>query len=154
METEHDVDRPVEPSETSEKLGAGRGDGFVSGDRLDARVREYWSWIAVALFLLITVDMITTTYAAYRFGVVNESNPLVRWALVQGPAVFAGVNLLAVVLVTVLFDRVVELLGRTPEPYDRYLAAGIEAWLGGLLAAGLLVFANNLAVIFFGRSLL
>lgn len=120
---------------------------------IDARVQEYWSWIAVALFLLVTVDMITTTYAAYQVGVIHEANPLIRWSLLQGPAIFLGVNLAAVVLVTVLFDRVVDVLRRTPAPYDRYLAGGIEAWLGGLLAAGLLVFANNLAVIFLGQSL-
>lgn len=124
------------------------------GQRVDARVQEYWNWIAVALFLLITVDMITTMYAATVVGVANEANPLIRWSLLQGPVVYAAINLAAVVLVTVLFDQVVALLRRTPEPFDRYLAAGIEAWLGGLLAAGLLVFANNLAVIFFGESLL
>lgn len=125
----------------------------AQGRRITPRVQEYWSWIAVALFLLVTVDMITTTYAAYQVGVIHESNPLVRWSLLQGPAIFLGINLAAVVLVTVLFDRVVDVLCRTPAPYDGYLAAGIEAWLGGLLAAGLLVFANNLAVIFFGQSL-
>ena len=120
---------------------------------LDARIPEYWDWIAVALFLLVTVDMITTVYAARSVGLAWEANPLVRWSLTSGPAVFAAINLLTVVLVAGLFERVIETLQRTPAPYDRYLAGGIEAWLGGLLAAGLLVFANNLVVIFFGRSL-
>lgn len=132
----------------------GGWEGRLRDDRLDARVREYWSWVAVVLFLLVTVDMITTTYAAFAVGVVNEANPLIRWSLVQGPVAFAGVNIAAVVLVTVLFDRVMAMLRRTPAPFDRYLAAGIEAWLGGLLAAGLLLFANNLSVIFLGRSLI
>lgn len=126
----------------------------IPTNRVEARTREYWSWIAVALFLLTTVDMITTMYATYRFGVTGESNPLVRWALVRGPVFFTMLNLGAIILVTVLFERVVGVLNRTPDPYSRYFAAGIEAWLGGLLAAGLLIFANNLTVIFFGTSLL
>lgn len=127
------------------------GDGI--GDA-DGRAREYWSWLAVALFLLTTVDLITTTYAAYRFGVFGEANPLVRRALVYGPTLLVAANLVAVVLATLLFDRVMRLLERTPDAYARYFSAGIEVWLGALVAAGLLVFANNLTVIFFGRSLL
>ena len=121
---------------------------------VDARAQEYWDWIAVALFLLVTVDMLTTVYAAQSVGLGAESNPFVRWSLSSGPVVFALVNLLTVVAVAGLFDRVLAVLARTPAPYDRYLAAAIEAWLGGLLAAGLLVFANNLLVIVHGRSLL
>ena len=121
---------------------------------VQARVQEYWDWIAVALFLLVTVDMITTVYAARAVGLAGEANPFVRWSLASGPVAFAAVNLVTVVVVAGLFERVMDLLERTPAPYDRYLAAGIEAWLGGLLAAGLLVFANNLLVVFHGRSLL
>ena len=126
----------------------------MAGDTVDARVQEYWDWLAVVLFLLITVDMITTVYAARVVGPAGESNPVVRWSLLEGPVVFALVNLIAVVLAVVLFDRVVDLFLRTPEPYERYFAAAIEAWLGGLLAAGLLVFANNLTVIFYRQSLI
>lgn len=121
---------------------------------LDARVPEYWDWIAVALFLLVTVDMVTTVYAARSVGLAGEANPFIRWSIASGPVVFGAVNLVTVVAVAGLFDHVIETLHRTPAPYDRYLAAGIEAWLGGLLAAGLLVFANNLVVVFHGRSLL
>ena len=121
---------------------------------LDARVQEYWDWLAVALFVLITVDMVTTVYAARVVGLTGEANPVVRWSLLRGPVMFAVVNLLAVVTAVVLFDRIVALLLDTPDPYVRYAAAAVEAWLGGLLAAGLLVFANNLAVIFHGQSLI
>ena len=121
---------------------------------VDARLPEYWDWIAVALFLLVTVDMITTVYAAYSVGIAGEANPFVRWSLASGPVIFALVNLFTVVVVAGLFDRVIGTLKRTPAPYDRYFAAGVEAWLGGLLAAGLLVFANNLYVVFHGQSLL
>jgi hypothetical protein len=121
---------------------------------VDARVPEYWDWIAVSLFLLVTVDMVTTVYAARSIGLSGEANPFVRWSIASGPVAFAVVNLGTVIVVAGLFGRVIATLGRTPAPYDRYLATGIEAWLGGLLAAGLLVFANNLSVVFHGRSLL
>ncbi len=121
---------------------------------LEANISEYWSWLAVALFLLTTVDMITTIYAAYQVGVLFEANPIIRWSLLRGPLVFMGINLSAVVMVTVLFDQLMHLLQHVSDPYNRYFAAGIEAWLGGLIAGGLIIFANNLTVIFFHQSLL
>lgn len=121
---------------------------------VDARVREYWDWIAVALFLLTTVDMLTTVFAARVVGVSAEANPLMRWTLEQGIDVLVALNLVAVVLVAAMFYALVEMLHATPEPYDRYFAAAIEAWLGGLLAAGFLIFANNLVVIVYSQSLL
>lgn len=121
---------------------------------MDARVREYWDWIAIALFLFTTVDMITTVFAARVVGVGSEANPLIEWTLVHGAGAFAVVNLLALLVIVGLFWGVVRMLERTPEPYDRYFAVGIELWIGGVLAAGFLIFANNLAVIFFEQSLL
>lgn len=126
----------------------GRGAG------LDAREDEYWDWLTAVLFLLVTVDMVTTVYAVHAVGLAAEANPLVRWAVASGPVAFAALNVAAVVVVAALFDRVVARLRRTPAPLDRYLATGIEAWLGVLLAAGLLVFANNLLVVVHGWSLL
>lgn len=125
-----------------------------SGPRAEPRIREYWSWIAVALFLLVTVDLLTSLYAAAAVGVGAESNPLMRWLLGQSVPVVVGVNVLAVVLVAVAFAGVMRMLRLTPAPYDRYFAFGIELWLGLLLAAGLFVFANNLSVVVLGDSLL
>lgn len=131
----------------------------VSGQRRrpapgsERRIQEYWSWIAVALFLLVTVDLLTTIYAAAVVGVGAESNPIMRWLLRQSLPILVGVNLAAVVLVTVGFAGLMRMLRRTPRPYARYFALGIEVWLGLLLAAGLFVFANNLVVIVYGASL-
>ena len=124
------------------------------GRDVEARVAEYWDWLTVVLFLLVTVDMVTTVYAARAVGLGAEVNPLVRWTVANGPVAFAVLNLAAVVAVVGLFDRVIARLRRTPAPLDRYLATGIEAWLGVLVAAGLLVLANNLLVVVHGRSLL
>lgn len=121
---------------------------------MDARVSEYWDWIAIGLFMFTTVDMVTTVFAARVVGVGAEANPLIEWTLIHGAGAFAAVNLLALLLIVGLFWGVVRMLERTPVPYDRYFAVAIELWIGGVLTIGFLVFANNLAVIFFRESLL
>jgi hypothetical protein len=119
-----------------------------------ARIQEYWSWIAVALFLLVTVDMLTTIFAAAALGSAAEANPLMWWALEQGTATLVAVNLVAVVLAVGFFYALLELLEQTPGPYQRGFALLIEAYLGVLLFAGLAVLANNLSVVILGSSIL
>lgn len=121
---------------------------------LDGRIEEYWSWIAVALFLLVTLDLLTTIYAASAVGLDAEANPITRWLVGQGPVALVGVNLAAVVLVGVLFYGLMELVRVTPERLQEPFMRLIEVWLGVLLAAGLVIFANNLAVLVLGQSLL
>jgi pheromone shutdown protein TraB len=120
----------------------------------ESRIEEYWDWVAVALFLLLAVDLLTTLAAARLVGTGAESNPLMRWLLGRGVLTVIGAHLAAVVLVTGCFRLLVDRLRRTPAPANRYFALAIEAWLGFLVAVGLGVFANNLAVIVLGRSLL
>jgi hypothetical protein len=116
-------------------------------------VPGYWDWVAVAMFLLITVDLLTTLFAAASYGAGAESNPVVAWLLGQPVWLVVVVNLAAVVLNGVFFYALDEAMHATPEPYDRYFAAGVELWLGSLIAVGLFVFANNLVVIVHGASL-
>ncbi|WP_435125162.1 hypothetical protein [Halobaculum sp. D14] len=118
------------------------------------RIEEYWGWATVALFLLITVDMLTTMYAAAVVGADAESNPVTAWLLAQPVWLLVGVNLAAVVLAAVVFHGLMETYRVTPPRVRPYFALLIEAWLGGLVAAGLVVFANNLSVIVLGESLL
>lgn len=118
------------------------------------RIVEYWSWVAWALFLLVTVDMLTTLFAASVLGTGAEANPLMRWALERGLLVFLGVNLAAVGFVVTFFYGLVRMLERTPERYQGGFALVVEVWLGLLIFAGLVVFANNLSAIFLGQSLL
>lgn len=118
------------------------------------RIVEYWSWVAWALFLLVTVDMLTTLFAASVLGTGAEANPLMRWALERGLLVLLGLNLAAVGFVVAFFYALVRMLERTPERYQWGFALAVEVWLGLLIFAGLAVFANNLSAIFLGRSLL
>lgn len=118
------------------------------------RYREYWDWFAMALFVLITLDMLTTRFAASAAGAGAEANPLMRWVLRQDVIVLTVVNLAAGAIAVGSFYVLMQLLESCRAPYDRYLARGIELWLGGLIAVGLFVFANNLSVIIHGQSLL
>lgn len=120
----------------------------------DTRVEEYWDWFAVALFLLITVDMFTTLGAAAEYGLAAEVNPIVVWLLRTSPYAFAAANLLAVVLAVYAFSGVLAAVERAPEPYSTYLTYAVELWLGLLIAVGLFVFANNILLIIHGESLL
>lgn len=124
------------------------------GESLSRRIEEYWGWIAAALFLLVTVDLLTTVYAAEVVGLDAESNPLVRRLLERSIPALAAVNIVAATVAAGLFYGVMATLRRTPERYRWGYALLIEVWLGLLLAAGLAVFANNLAVVVLGESLL
>lgn len=117
------------------------------------RRREYWSWAAGTLYILITLDFVTTIYAAAIYGTGAEANPLVRWALEQGIATLALVNLLAVVLLAVLFYGIIELTVRAPDGHRPVVALAFEVWIALVLTAGLVVFANNLTIIFHGENL-
>ncbi len=115
---------------------------------------ELWDWFAVALFLLVSVDLLTTLGATAVYGPAAEANPFVRRLLAVGPLALAVVNLVGVGIAVVSFSGVVQVLEQTPSPYDRVLSRVTELWLGGLIAVGLFLFANNLSVIVHGSSLL
>jgi hypothetical protein len=118
------------------------------------RREEYWDWLAVALFLLVTVDLLTTLGAAARVGPGAESNPLVAALLTRPVWQLVAANLAAVVLAAGGFAGLLRLLDRTPPALRGGFALTVEAWLGLLVAGGLAVFANNLAVVVHGASLL
>ncbi|MFA9517216.1 DUF5658 family protein [Halopenitus sp. H-Gu1] len=117
-------------------------------------LREYWEWTSAALFLLITVDLLTSMYAVAVVGIEHESNPMMAWLLSRSIVVIVAIHLLATGLVVIFFYGLAELVRETPETYRGGFKRAIEVFLGLLLAAGLFVFANNLAVIVHGRSLL
>ena len=117
------------------------------------RRREYWSWAAGALYILLTLDLITTLYAASIYGPSAEANPWMRWALQEGVETLVLVNLVALVILAILFYGMIELTVRAPERYQHTIALTFEVWLALVLAAGLLVFANNLSVIILGENL-
>lgn len=116
--------------------------------------REYWSWTGVALYLLLPVDLLTTMYAAAVHGVMAETNPVVRWALATGPGPLVALNLLALVVSVTFVAGYLRLVRRSSGVEAWVMARSFECWMGSLVAVGLFVFANNLAVIVLGGSLL
>ncbi len=129
----------------------------ATGDRYEAnqtRIEEYWDWIAVALFLLVTVDLLTTMFATAVVGTAGELNPLMAWLVGQPISVVVLVNVAVVVASAVIFRGVIATLRAAPSAIRPYYAFWVELWLGMLIAVGLFVFANNLSVIVLGRSIL
>lgn len=124
-----------------------------SRPRVERRVTRYWEWVAVALFLLVTVDLLTTLFAAAEVGVAAEGNPLMRWLIGQSLPTLVAVNVAAVAVVCGFFYGLMEMYRLTPGPYRRYFGFAIELWLGILVAVGLVVFANNTAIIVLGESM-
>ena len=130
------------------------GSEIVPGWRVEAGViEEYWSWTAGALYLLLTLDLLTTIYAAGLYGRAAEANPLVRQALDAGVPNLVVLNLLALLVVAALVYAYMELLTTVRGVQAWVMARSFELWVGGLVVAGLFVFANNLSVIVLGGSL-
>lgn len=117
------------------------------------RHEEYWDWVAVALFLLLSVDLLTSLSAAATVGLEHEQNPLMAWLLVQHLAVVVAVHLWIAVVVVGLFAVIFAMARDVPRRLGRPVQMGIEIFLGLLVAAGLFAFANNMVVIVFGRGL-
>ena len=116
-------------------------------------VEEYWSWTAGALYLLLTLDLLTTIYAAGLYGRAAEANPFVRRALAAGVPSLVVLNLLALLAVSALVYGYIELLTAVRGVRAWVMARSFELWIGGLVAVGLFTFANNLSVIVLGGSL-
>lgn len=115
---------------------------------------EWWDWLAVALFLLIPVDLLTTLFATAEYSVAAEANPVMQWILAQHIVVIVAIHLGAVILSVVIFYGIDQLIDSTPDAYQDLFALGIELWLGILIVLGLAVFANNVSVIILGEPLL
>jgi hypothetical protein len=118
------------------------------------RIEEYWDWVAVALFLLITVDLLTSLYAAEVVGLEHETNPLMVWLLDQSLALVVAVHIAVLLVAVGLFALLFGLIERSQHRSRRILEVLTEVYLGLLVATGLFVFANNLSVIVLGRNLL
>ena len=119
----------------------------------DPEVSEKAAWTAVALFLLVSLDLLTSLSAAAVVGVDREVNPLMAWLLSGSFAVLVGVHLAVLVVAGTLFYGLAELVRTTPPRYRRPFQVVIEAFLGLLVAAGLFLLANNVAVVVRGSSL-
>lgn len=113
----------------------------------DDQVRRWWVRFAVALFLLIPLDLVTTLLAVAQHGLAVEANPIVRWLLRRGPVALTLANLAVVCVAVALFHVAVTRLRRTPPAYRGRVVLAVNVWIGGLIAAGCVLVANNLLTI-------
>ena len=120
---------------------------------LERRLETYWRWFAIVLFVVITLDMLTTMYATDAVGLQAEANPLIRMALERGVLWYTALNLVVLFVSVGGFKVLSRVAQASDPPYDRYFERVLQLWLGLLLAAGLFVFVNNLSVIVYGQSL-
>ena len=116
-------------------------------DGLDANVQRWWYLFAVALFLLVPLDLFTTLLAVTKYGTVVEANPLMRWLLQQGMFAVIVVHLAVVGIVVWLFHAAVHRLRQAPPGQHRTVSLAVNVWVGLLLISGILLVANNLAVV-------
>jgi len=116
----------------------------------DSRRDGYRDRVAVPLFLLVTVDLLTSMYAAAAVGLAHESNPFVAYLLSQSLFLLVVTHVAAVAVAMFYGLYVVTRSDGREGAAWLYL----EAYLGLLVVAGLFVFANNLSVIVLGDRLL
>lgn len=140
-------------------MGRGAVTGVDDGRGADqpwvaSRLEEYWDWVAVALFLLITVDLLTSLYAKAVVGLAAESNPLMVWLFSRPIWLVVVVHIAAAILAAAFFYALFEVIREAPSRVQPLMLWMTELYLGLLVAVGLFLFANNLAVIVLGASLL
>ncbi|QSX00407.1 hypothetical protein [Haloterrigena alkaliphila] len=119
----------------------------------DPLLEEYWDWVAVALFLWLAVDLLTSLSAAATVGLEAELNPLMAWLLARHLAVVVAAHLAIAVAVAGLFAVLFARAQAVPRRFQWAVQVGIEGFLGTLVAVGLFAFANNMTVIVFGQGL-
>ena len=115
-------------------------------DRFNIELNEYWEWVCSALFVLVPLDLLTTVYATVSVGLEHEANPFMIWLLGQSTPVIAAVHLLVVVLVAGIFELYYRLSQRS-EQYGEMMLQAAKVYLALLTTVGLVVFGNNLLIV-------
>lgn len=110
-------------------------------------VRQWWVLFAVALFLLVPLDLLTTLVAVAKYGITVEANPVMRWLLQRGLLVTTTVNLIVVGVAIIMFHLAVERIRCVPPPERRVLTVGVNVWLAILIVSGIALVLNNLLAI-------
>lgn len=114
---------------------------------VEADVEQWWRWFALALFLLIPLDLFTTLLAVEKYGTAVEANPVMRWLLQQGLIAVTAANLLVVGLSIYLFHVAIERIRHISPSYFPMVTYAVQAWIGSLIVVGIVLVTNNLLVI-------
>lgn len=113
---------------------------------MDEYITAWWVLFAAALFMLLPLDLLTTLVVVWEYGVIVEANPIMRRLLDQGLFAVTVANLLAAVLVVVMFQTVIGQFRQASSSDRRLLVPVVTTWVVLLNLAGVVVVANNLSV--------
>lgn len=113
---------------------------------LEVYIAAWWGLFAVALFMLLPLDLLTTLFAVAEYGVAVEANPIMRWLLGHGLVAVTVANLVAAGAVIYLFHIAVGKFRETSSSGRRVLVPVVSAWIIVLNVAGITIVLNNLAV--------
>lgn len=118
-----------------------------NSDGLDRHVDRWWVLFAVALFLLVPLDLLTTLVAISKYGTGVEANPFMRLLLDHGLLAVTAVNLVVVLVGVSLFHVAMGSIQRAPISSHRALINVVNTWVAVLLIGGIVLVANNVLVI-------
>lgn len=110
---------------------------------MEKRARRWWLGFTAALLLLLPIDLFTTLLTVSRHGTAIEANPIMRWLLEQGIVEVTLVHLAVTGVVVYLFHLTVAAVQQASVSSKLSLERGVNAWLGIMLAGGLVVVVNN-----------
>ncbi|MFB6301457.1 MAG: DUF5658 family protein [Haloferacaceae archaeon] len=116
-------------------------------DRIEGHVGRWWLSFGVALFLLVPFDLFTTLLAVGKYGMMVETNPIMRWLLQQGLFAVATVNVVITWVTVIMFHVAIGHIRRAPPSYHRSLTKVVNVWVGILLVGGVVLVTNNLLVL-------
>lgn len=103
---------------------------------------------------MLPVDMVTTLLVAQKYGIADEANPIIKWALQQGLFAFTVVNLIATVLATLLFVLFIHIIEEA-EGKPRYILSRMYGgWTISLTILGIFIAVSNLSYYFAGETLI
>lgn len=114
---------------------------------------EYWSWFTFMLFLLIPLDILSTSFAIRLYGVQGELNPLMRVLFMADWYIFLIVNVGVAIMAIGFFNGVLAMGEITPIEYKKRYYFVVELWMGAGIAFGIGLLVSNLMVVFYGYSL-
>lgn len=114
---------------------------------LEGRPAWWWVGFALALFLLVPVDFLTTLLAVGQHGLAVEANPFVRWLLGYGLVPATLVQLLVVGLAVAMFDAALRLVDAAPAHEHPRRARIVDVWVVVMLVAAVALLANNVVAL-------
>lgn len=111
------------------------------------REKKYWSTVGLVLFVLLSLDLLTTSYAVVNVGIEYESNEIMQFILQQNISFIIYVHLAALLssvsFFYVLYYKVYQDLENNKR---RVFSLMMKGFLYLLFIIGLFVILNNFLI--------